>query len=332
MHLAIPYGGWLAVPIELAVIALVALVTHGSRRRRSLGVALALVGLVPPFFVAPERPFLRFFVAAGSVLVVFRALDLFHARAPMSASRRVWHTMAVFDTRRVAFGPPAFAARAWARVALFALPSALATYVVLAIGREGLGSAALGSAELGATALGSAELGPAKLGSAELGAAELALRWLMGGLFAYATFEMVAQALTGLYRALGVTLPKLHDDPVLSRTVGEFWGRRWNLVVHEMLREHCFLPLARRRRVRLGAAAAFGASALLHFWITFVPLGLGWAALMALFFLLQGVALLLENWWRVSRWRRPLQHAWTVTWVLGTSPLLVEPLLRIFFP
>jgi hypothetical protein len=152
---------------------------------------------------------------------------------------------------------------------------------------------------------------------------------LAGTVAAYCSFEVAESSLRALYAFGGVIIPRTHFDPIVSRSVGEFWGRRWNMIVHEMLRTHCFRPLARRGHLRAGVLAAFAASAALHFWIIFVPLGLRQAASMGGFFLLQGLFMLVERRLAVARWKRPWQHTWTVACVLGTSPLFTEPMLAL---
>ena len=46
------------------------------------------------------------------------------------------------------------------------------------------------------------------------------------------------------------------------------------------------------------------------------------------FFLLQAPIVMLEAKLRSSRWPAPLAHAWTLGWLLVTSPLFVAPVLR----
>jgi hypothetical protein len=53
---------------------------------------------------------------------------------------------------------------------------------------------------------------------------------------------------------------------------------------------------------------------------------LGAGDLWALFFLLQGVFILLERRLRVARWRPALAHVWTVALLVLSSPLFIEPL------
>ena len=75
-----------------------------------------------------------------------------------------------------------------------------------------------------------------------------------------------------------------------------------------------------------------GASAGLHLWVAALPLGLRGGVTMASFFLVQALALALER--RLGIARRPplLRRAWTITIVVASSPLFVEPMLQILAP
>ena len=76
-------------------------------------------------------------------------------------------------------------------------------------------------------------------------------------------------------------------------------------------------------------AAAFTVSAALHVYCALPPLGPAWAGVMGAFFLVQGAAVVLERATGApSGWPRPAQHAWTLVWLLASSPLFVEPFLR----
>src|SRR5262249_23617594 len=126
--------------------------------------------------------------------------------------------------------------------------------------------------------------------------------------------------------------PVLHDDPILSRSVQEFWGERWNRIVSAWLAANCLWPLARRRRPLLGLAAAFAASALLHAYLTWAALALPSAMEMGVFFLIQAVIVLFERRVGVPRWPGAAARAWTVATLLLTSPLFVGPFLELFDP
>jgi len=47
------------------------------------------------------------------------------------------------------------------------------------------------------------------------------------------------------------------------------------------------------------------------------------------YFVVQGVAVALETRLGVARWPRACRRAWTLVIVVGTSPLFVEPCLRV---
>ena len=46
-----------------------------------------------------------------------------------------------------------------------------------------------------------------------------------------------------IFRAMGFAVEKLWDCPIAARTLGDFWGRRWNRIVSGGLREIVFLPV-----------------------------------------------------------------------------------------
>jgi hypothetical protein len=79
----------------------------------------------------------------------------------------------------------------------------------------------------------------------------------------------------------------------------------------------------------LGLLLGFGVSAIGHAYPVFVALDLPMAAMMLAFFLVQGVFVILETRLGVSRWSRPARRAWTVTIMIASSPLFVEPALRV---
>jgi hypothetical protein len=127
---------------------------------------------------------------------------------------------------------------------------------------------------------------------------------------------------------LGYSVPSLHRTPGRSRTLGEFWGQRWNRLVGAWLREHCYAPLARAGFSRLGTLAAFGASALIHVYPTALSVGAGPAAAMGAFFVVQGTMVVVESRVGARRWPAWLGHAYVITAFALTVPLFSEALLR----
>lgn len=128
----------------------------------------------------------------------------------------------------------------------------------------------------------------------------------------------LCDVLAGLWRRGGVPVERIFVNPAASRTLGEFWGRRWNLAFHAVAKERIFRPAARRWGPAAGVAATFLASGLIHDLLLSVPAGGGWG-LPTLYFALQGGLVLAERRWGLGG------RLWTLGWVLGPSPLLFHP-------
>lgn len=128
-------------------------------------------------------------------------------------------------------------------------------------------------------------------------------------------------------------MPVLHRAPILAKSVGAFWSRHYNLTVSRWLARHIARPLASRHGARIGLAGAFLASAILHVGFALPSVELPLAMTMGAFFLVQGIFILVERSFSVfSRLPTPLQRVFTVSLLLLSSPLFVEPLLRMIEP
>ena len=128
----------------------------------------------------------------------------------------------------------------------------------------------------------------------------------------------LCDVLAGLWRIRGVPVERLFVNPAASRTLGEFWGRRWNLAFSAVARERVFRPVARRWGSGAGVVATFAFSGLLHELLLSVPAGGGYG-LPLLYFMLQGTLVLAER-------KRGLRgRPWTLFWVLAPLPLLFHP-------
>jgi hypothetical protein len=163
----------------------------------------------------------------------------------------------------------------------------------------------------------------------------IAVRWLAAGIALLALAEMLTAGLPLLGTAMGVTASPLFRSPHRSTTLADFWARRWNLPASELFRRYCFGPLSRRRGggrgggTALALAATFAVSALGHAALADIALGRWAAASCALFFLAQPLAIAAERRMSVRRWSAAAGWAWTMAVLAATSPLLVEPVLRI---
>ena len=91
-----------------------------------------------------------------------------------------------------------------------------------------------------------------------------------------------------LWRLAGGRGRDFMDNPFAARTPADFW-RRYNRPVHQFLEQDVFTPAGGRRSGFRAAVAAFVASALIHEYVFFVPVGRVQGYQTA-FFLVQGLA------------------------------------------
>ena len=128
----------------------------------------------------------------------------------------------------------------------------------------------------------------------------------------FGAFQLLAFA----WQVAGVDAKPIMDAPLRSKSVSEFWGRRWNAAFNRLALDFVFRPLAgrlggrsssdaakrsrgsstlhRRGRTKIATLAAFLASGLIHELVTSLPAGAGYG-LPTVYFLLQGIGLLTER-------------------------------------
>ncbi len=291
-------GVW-AVGIQLALATFVGLCAKPSRASRALTIAGITAALCLPFFIPHTEPVTAFVAGMIGVVIAMRGVELIDALAAMGVRQRLWHIFALFDSR---------AAR-----------PCLPQWNLVVLGRVGV-CAALGAISLTVGILVPSHL-PAPWGRV--------LRWAAGDAFSLLLFETVMGTLRVAYERGGIRPPPLHDRPHLARSVGEFWSRRWNRIVGGWLRARIFLPLARARSRPLALVGTFAFSALIHAYLVAAPLGRNAVVSMSLFFLLQGIAVLVEHRLHVQRWRPRVARAWTLSILIASSPLFVMPMWRL---
>jgi hypothetical protein len=286
-------AAWFALQLLLMIAG--ALSAGPAPARRGASVALMLSCLHLPS-IAPLPPLSRALLACLGMLGLLKLLQLdFEPR--WAGHHPLWHGLSPFDVSKARRVPPAVDARLLGGIALHA---ALLALVVLALLHLPVQAGWLRSA----------------------------WRLLLGAGLVYAAMEMATEGLRFAHRLAGIAVPPIQRTPILARGVGEFWSQRWNRPVSAWLHQYAFLPLAKRGRPLPALLAAFAVSAALHAWMYYAALGLRAALSVTAFFLLQAPIVLLETKLRVSRWPRPAAHAWTLSWLLLTSPLFVAPLLR----
>ena len=138
----------------------------------------------------------------------------------------------------------------------------------------------------------------------------------------YAFSETFAAVLRMFFLPAGRVLCPVHARPLLAPSLSKFWGRYWNRWVSDWLRHLIFAPLL--RTPYRAAFAVFVISGLWHEIVLGLPYYLaGHSPIfgsMTLFFLLQGLALILEP--KLIRHRPVLRRIYGLIAVIVPSPLL----------
>jgi alginate O-acetyltransferase complex protein AlgI len=176
-------------------------------------------------------------------------------------------------------------------------------------------------ARLGA---GTALVALARLAWAGTGSRMLATALLLPGLslaLHFGLFNLLAAA----WRRAGVDCRPLFVAPLRSTSLGEFWGRRWNLAFSQMTAIAVYRPLVPRAGRRAALAASFFGSGLLHELAISVPVRAGYGLPLA-YFALHGALVMAEG--RLARAGRPIGRvawvgrAWTLGWLVAPLPIL----------
>lgn len=285
--------GWLAALLALKTACGAA--AGGGAARRGLTAALLAMAIALPF-LSPLAPLEVVFLCFLSIVGLIKTTQIASSGSDWPMGRRLWHMFGVVDTRGARHVPPAMDLRSLGVVLLNAV---LLFGAVFALTRlSGLSDWAYRVAWTACAAT-----------------------------IAVAGFEVLSGLAHFGYLAFGVDVPTLQRNPIVSRSLAEFWGQRWNRVVGGWLREFVFEPLARRRHPRLGLAAAFAASGAIHFWLI-IGLGISAALQMAAYFLLQGAALFAEAHFGLRRAPPIVGRIWTIAVLLVPLPLLFGPWLE----
>ena len=292
-------NGAFAFLLSLILLIVAAALSSAQYRQHRFALIVGVSSTVMPWLAPPDLPLLRGGLAAWTTWCCGRVVDLTSDSQGRSFGRCVWHVFAIVDTRRTTLVSRAVDWQAVGKTVAYTIVAIVGLLVVTAVAPLWQGSLYWG------------------------------VRWFGGALFFYCLADAVDGGVRTLYRAVGVAVPRQQMLPIASRSVQEFWGKRWNRAVGSWLRTHCFLPLAREGKIRAGLVAAFAASAVFHAYFTLVAVGWVMAEAMLIFFVIQGGIVLCELRMGVTHWRPALAHVWTVVAVLGCSPLFVEPILRI---
>lgn len=279
----------LAFVAAFAFNALGALVAGPSRARKAAALTLSTGPYAVALASPPEGVFLHVWVWVGSMFLSLRMLDVL-AEARRPALFRLGLMLSALDLRT-------------------AQPE---SGVPLALAGRALAFATLAAATYAA-----------------LPGAPRPVQWVGAAAFLYVGMEAADAIFRLPIRVSGAALRPLQATPIRSRSLAEFWGRRWNREVGRLLFRWCFRPLARRGHAGLGLAWAFTFSGLLHSVGTFFAIGARPALCVQAFFMLHGALVAGERAIGVDRWPGWAARGWVVASFVATGPLFLDAALTM---
>ncbi|MCP4502585.1 MAG: hypothetical protein GY822_21770 [Deltaproteobacteria bacterium] len=281
-------------------LGLAAMVLCGGQKRGRLWPALLpFAGMLFPLLLPHDEVIPRGLIAFTAIILFNRCIDLAQDEQGYSISFRLLFPFTVLDLRRFQRRQKKFSRDKLLELIVYGLLAGAALYGVVFVAKS------------------------------YIGWTHFAIRWSAGLVLLYAAVDAGNAFALFVCRALGWEAPSMQNKPILSKSVHEFWGRRWNREIHEWVLVHIYSPMTRRNRPILGLSLAFLYTAFLHAYPANVALGWRYAFPMGLFFLLNGAALAFERLVDSRRWPAFFGHLWTVLFVFSTSPLFMEPALSM---
>jgi hypothetical protein len=106
----------------------------------------------------------------------------------------------------------------------------------------------------------------------------------------FGSFHLIAL----FWQTMGIDAQPIMSKPVLSKTLSEFWGKRWNLGFRQLAHDLIFRPLHKRTGVAMAGLLVFVASGLIHDLVISLPARGGYG-LPTAYFILQGLGVTLER-------------------------------------
>ena len=126
--------------------------------------------------------------------------------------------------------------------------------------------------------------------------------------------------LAAFYQGKRIAVTEVMDYPISSRSLNEFWSKRWNIVFIGMLRQSVFLPVARKYGSRSALLISFLVSGLLHEVALSLPVNKGFG-FPTLYFLIQALLIMAERHFLKGKMGRLL----VIFSLLIPLPLLFHP-------
>lgn len=118
--------------------------------------------------------------------------------------------------------------------------------------------------------------------------------WMgMAGIVFVIHFGLV-RLLSVLWRRAGVNAQPIMKAPILSSSVSDFWGKRWNLAFRDLAHRFVFRPLVGRLGITGATLAVFLVSGVIHDLVISTSANGGFG-LPTIYFMIQGLAILFER-------------------------------------
>jgi hypothetical protein len=102
------------------------------------------------------------------------------------------------------------------------------------------------------------------------------------------------QLLSLFWQSVGVDARPIMSAPLRSTSLGEFWGRRWNLGFSQLAHDLIFRPLQRAWGANVTGFLVFVISGLIHDAVISFPAGAGYG-LPTMYFMIQGAGVIVER-------------------------------------
>jgi len=129
------------------------------------------------------------------------------------------------------------------------------------------------------------------------------------------------------WQTLGIDAAPIMSRPILSKTLSEFWGKRWNLGFRQLAYDLIFQPLHKKTGVAAASLLVFLASGLIHDLVISLPARAGYG-LPTGYFILQGLGVSLER----SAFGRHLRLQQGVAGWLFMFVITAAPAFWLFHP
>ena len=129
---------------------------------------------------------------------------------------------------------------------------------------------------------------------------------------------------------MGVGVTEILQTPIFARSPRDFWSRRWNLWIKKFCHRNIFKPIQAKTSPLIAVSAVFLFSAILHEILVAYMVGhsIGY---MSAFFILQGLATMIETRFQWPSFPRSLAVGLHTLWMSLTIPLFFFPFRELLW-